>query len=327
MRLLIFTSNPNCDRGSFKDRIGSYLDILRAGGIEPTIIVLDKSSLRRIRQYRLADNYNAVFIHKKCLNWLDALSFNPQRARVIFNYDAAIMFNSKGQPTITHQVRFKRSLRKADKVLVGNAYLAEQAAKYHKNIAILPLGLETQGYCSANSKLNDGKIRLVWVGRPVTLPYIKPLKNVFRNLAKKYPNLVLRIVCEEFIDINGVKIEKIKWTPEVRFNALAEADIGLAPLPENPFTRGKCSFKVLEYSASGIPVVASPVGTNSDHVKQGSTGFLAETDDQWFEKISELIENEPLRIEMGKKGRQFAKQHDSTIVGEKLVRFFNDLIQ
>ncbi len=316
MDLLIVSNNPK--RGSFRDRIGNYLDIMTARGIVPTVEVPSRSFLRRIRQYQRLDRYDVVLLHKKCLALLDATFFAPQRARVIFNYDDAIMFNDKGVPTRTHVARFRRSLRKADTVLVGSSYLAQQAAPYHDNVKVLPLGLRTEKYHCRSLEKKDDKVRLVWVGRPVTLGYLEQLRTIIQELAGRYPKLVLRLVCEEFIDIEGVAVEKIPWTPEIRYCALAEADIGLAPLPDNPFTRGKCSFKVLEYSASGLPVVASPVGTNVDHVKDGATGYLAITPGQWMEKLTVLLDNPSLRNEMGARGREYARDFDSSVIGEKL---------
>jgi glycosyltransferase involved in cell wall biosynthesis len=315
MNLLIISNNPN--GGSFRDRIGAYLDIMRARGITHAVEVPNRFLVKRIRQYRHMDRYDVVLLHKKSLSLFDATFFKPARAKVIFNYDDAILFNNKGIATRTHVQRFRRSLRAADVVLVGSSYLAQLAAPYHDNIRILPLGLHTTKY-GRDAKQQDGKIRLVWVGRPVTLGYIELLRPVIRELAGQYPNLVLRLVCEEFLDIEGVAIEKIRWTPKMRYRALAEADIGLAPLPDNPFTRGKCTFKVLEYSASGLPVVASPVGTNVDHVKDGITGYLAATPDQWMEKLRSLLDNPALRNDMGAKGREYAREFDNAIIGERL---------
>ncbi len=315
MKLLIVSNNPN--RGSFRDRISGYFNMMAARGITHTIEVPDKSLTKRIRQYERLDHYDVILLHKRTFPLFDALFFRPRKAKVVFNYDDAILFSDRGVATLTHRQRFRRSLRAADVVLVGSSYLAQLAAPYHDDIRILPLGLQTKKY-GCDGKRQDGKVRLVWVGRPVTLEYIELLRPVIRKLAGQYPNLVLRLVCEEFIDIEGVVIEKIRWTPEVRYRALAEADIGLAPLPDNPFTRGKCTFKVLEYSASGLPVVASPIGTNADHVRDGVTGYLAATPDQWLAKLKTLLDDPTLRNDMGARGREHAKEFDSAIIGEKL---------
>ncbi|UCF14587.1 MAG: glycosyltransferase [Phycisphaerales bacterium] len=108
---------------------------------------------------------------------------------------------------------------------------------------------------------------------------------------------------------------------------LASSNIGLAPLPDNPFTRGKCSFKVLEYSAAGLPVVASPVGTNAEHVRDGVTGFLAKSGDEWVERITQLIESPQLRVDMGKQGREFAGQFDVSVIVKRLAELITDCLR
>jgi len=322
MKLLVLTNNP--ERSSYRQRIGVYLDIFKSEGLETTEMVLASSLFERIRQYRKTDTYDVVFLHKKCLNAVDGLFFNPHKCVVIFNYDDAIMYNEEDQATVTHQKRFQRSLKKASKVLVGSSYLANQARPFHKDITVLPLGLRIDDYNPTLQKINDGKLRLVWIGSAATTCFIKSLTPVIQHLAVQYPNLVLRVIGDQFIDMEGVAIENIQWTQKTRSHSLGECDIGLAPLLDTQFTRGKCSFKVLEYSASGLPVVASPVGTNSEHVQDGKTGYLVRTDSEWYHKISELIDNRMRRIEMGQNGRAFAKEFDISIVGKKLCQIIID---
>lgn len=324
MKLLIFTSNP--DRSSFKDRIGKYLEVFREADIEPTVMKLSANPAVRISQYRQADRYDAVLLHKKCLNALDALFFRPRRARVIFNYDDAVMFNDKGQETPTHRRRFRRTLQKADIVLVGSSYLAQQARPWARRIVILPLGLAAADYHPAPARPDDGRIRMVWIGSAATLDYIRLLTPVIEKLAARYPQLVLRLIGDEFFDIRGIQMEKIRWTPHARSWCLGDCDIGLAPLPDNPFTRGKCSFKVLEYSASGLPVVGSPIGTNPDHILDGRTGYLADTPQQWFEALSRLIDNPVLRIEMGQNGIRYAAEFDVAVIGRKFCRLLREAV-
>ena len=98
-------------------------------------------------------------------------------------------------------------------------------------------------------------------------------------------------------------------------------------MPDNRFTRGKCSFKVLEYSAAGLPVIASPVGTNSDYVRDNVTGFLVTDNRQWVDRITQLIENPQLRGKMGQEGRAFAQKCEVSVIGEQLTRLITDCLQ
>lgn len=318
MKLLVLTSNP--ERASFRQRIGVYLDTFAADGIETTVEVLSRSQLKRIAQLRRAARYDAVFLHKKCLNAVDAFVFGAPKERVIFNYDDAVMFADTGQATSTHTSRFQRSLQKAGRVLVGSSYLAQQAFG-HTGVTVLPLGLKTADYTPHTPKPADGRIRLVWIGSAPTIGYIQSMASLIQTLAARHPGIVLRLIGDTFFDITGVTVEKLPWQRDTRARLLAECDIGLAPLPDTPFTRGKCSFKVLEYSASGLPVVASPVGTNPDHVRDGQTGFLASDDTQWLQKLSTLIEDASLRVQMGKSGIEYAAAFDVSVIGRRFCEF------
>lgn len=318
MKLLVLTSNP--ERASYRQRIGVYLDTFAADGIETTVQVLSRSQLKRIVQLRRAARYDAVFLHKKCLNAVDAFFFGAPKKHVIFNYDDAIMFSDTGEVTPTHTRRFRRSLQKAGRLLVGSSYLARQACG-HPAVTVLPLGLDTADYSPLTPKPADGRVRLVWIGSAPTIGYIQSMTPLIQTLAAKYPNVVLRLIGDTFFDIQGVAVEKFPWHRDTRARLLAECDIGLAPLPNTPFTRGKCSFKVLEYSASGLPVVASPVGTNPDHVRDGQTGFLASDDHQWLEKLSTLVEDASLRDRMGKSGIEYAAAFDVSVIGRRFCEF------
>ncbi len=117
------------------------------------------------------------------------------------------------------------------------------------------------------------------------------------------------------------------WSRDTLGGDLATSDIGLAPLPDNPFTRGKCSFKVLEYSAAGLAVVASPVGTNVSHVRDNVTGFLAANISEWVTEITKLIENPQLRKKMGHAGMKQAANFDVGIIGKKLCGLITECIK
>jgi glycosyltransferase involved in cell wall biosynthesis len=127
--------------------------------------------------------------------------------------------------------------------------------------------------------------------------------------------------------LNAMLVEKRLWSLDTRGVDLVTSDIGLAPLPDNRFTRGKCSFKVLEYSSAGLPVVASPVGTNSEYVNDGTTGFLVTDTRQWIDRITELIENPDLRKIMGREGRGYAQNFDISAIGERLAELIRECLQ
>jgi glycosyltransferase involved in cell wall biosynthesis len=115
-------------------------------------------------------------------------------------------------------------------------------------------------------------------------------------------------------------VEKRDWSLETQVADLVSGDIGLAPLPDNRFTRGKCGFKILQYAAAGLPTVASPVGVNAEYVQHGETGYHASDKRQWIDGIAELIRNTQLREKMGSAAHTYVEKFDIDVLGERLYR-------
>lgn len=326
MKLLVVTNNP--DRASFKQRIGVYLDALKAGGIDCEVVKIPAGALARLRLFKRAADFDAVFLHKKGLNPFDALWLRKYGKKVIFNFDDAVMYSDKNPDRYSrlHFVPFRRSVRLADLVICGSSYLADHARPFNSNVEILPLGLKVGDYAVVPNAGTDNKIRLVWVGSVSTLSYLEEIKPAIEKIGERFDDAALRVICEDFPKLENIPVEKRRWSKETLGIDLATSNIGLAPLPDNPFTRGKCSFKVLEYSAAGLPVVASPVGTNAEHVQDGITGFIAKSDEQWITRITQLIENPQLREEMGKQGRRFARDFDVSVIADRLIALIRNCI-
>ncbi len=327
MKLLILTSNTN--RSSFRQRIEVYLDSMRNCGIIPTVALLPKNFLSRRKLLKKASQFNGVLIHKKGLNFFDAGILRKSAGKIIYNFDDAVMLSDKkpSRYSGSHFRPWRRSVTVADMVIVGSSHLADLALQFNKNVHVLPIGLNLSDYPVGSHSLNDGKIRLVWIGSKSTLDYLVELKPVLEKIGQSFDNVILRIIGDDFFDLNRLPVEKCSWSLQTSSRDLSQCDIGLAPLPDNPFTRGKCSFKVLEYSSCRLPVVASPVGTNSDYIKNGQTGFLANSPDEWFDKLSLLIKDSALRKTMGAEGRTFAKSFDLSLIGKQFTELIIDCLR
>lgn len=327
MKLLVLTNNPK--RASFKQRIGIYLDTLRTNGLDCEIAKLPSVFLARKRLFKKAGNFDGVFLHKKGLNFFDAFWLRKYAKKIIYNFDDAVMYSAKTpeRDSRLRLARFRRSVKLADMVIAGSSYLAEHAKKFNSDVKILPIGLKVSDYAVNCSDKDDSIVRLVWIGSRSTLQYLEEIKPALEEIGSRFNNVILRIICDGFFDLQNMQIERCIWSEQTRGIDLATSNIGLAPLPDNRFSRGKCSFKVLEYAAAGLPVVASPVGTNADYVRDGITGFLATNTQQWLDRISRLIEDPQLREKMGQQGRTHAAKFDVSVIGRQLTESITECLR
>jgi glycosyltransferase involved in cell wall biosynthesis len=134
------------------------------------------------------------------------------------------------------------------------------------------------------------------------------MNEVLDGLGRKYPQVRMDVICDTFFDCENLTIEKRMWNPVTEIEDLRRLDIGLMPLVDDPWSRGKCGLKLLQYYGVGVPAVCTPVGVNRDIVKDGVNGFTALTPEEWSEKLSVLIENPELRKTMGLRGRDLVME-------------------
>jgi len=311
----------NLDRASFRQRIEIYIDTFRKNGIECEVAELPSDYFTRWKLFKRVADFDGVLLQKKCLNFYDAFWLRKRSRKIIYDLDDAVMYSptKPDSDRTSHFKLFRRTAKLADMVVAGNAYLAEQVRRFNHNVEILPTGLDVGAYKVKTNRGNDGKVRLVWIGSRSTLKYLAEIKPVLEKIGSRFDNVVLRLVCDEFFDLEHMAVEKHLWSLETQAVDLVTSDIGLAPLLDNRFTKGKCGFKILQYAAAGLPTITSPVGVNSDYVQDGVTGFIASDTYEWVDRITRLIGNPYLRKSMGKESLSKVKSFDIGIIGEKFA--------
>ena len=326
MNLLVISENPN--RSSFRERIALYLDALTESGIQCRVEALPRAASARRKLFKSAREFDGVLIHKKGLNLFDVFWLRRYGRKVIYNFDDAIMYNSKKPDRFSpaHFIKFRTMAKLADLVITGNSYLADHARKYNSNVVVWLHGLKVADYACCPDRPMDGKIRLVWIGSKSTLGYLKQIKPALEEIGSRFDNAVLRIICDEFFDLENMQVEKRLWSAQTRVVDLAQADIGLAPLPDDRFTRGKCTFKILEYAATGLPAIASPVGAHSDYIVHNVNGFLAKDNAQWVGCMAALIQDADLRKTMGAAARERVADFDLAVVEKRLCDVIKNCI-
>jgi len=326
-KVLILTNNPS--RASFRQRIWVYLDILRDNGIECEIARFPSYPLARWKLLRQSVKFEVVFLHKKRLNFIDALWLRHSARRIIYDFDDAIMYDDKkpAKPSRKRQKSFERTVKLANMVIAGNSYLASHARNFNENVEILPTGLNVSECKDNICRPDGGKVHLVWIGSKSTLGYLSEIKPALEEIGSRFDNVVLRIICDEFFDLQNMEVEKCRWSLEKQTSDLAKSHIGLAPLPDNKFTQGKCGFKILQYAAAGLPVIASPVGINAKYVQNRKNGFFAVSYSDWVEKMSLLLKEPELRKHMGSAGKTYVQQFDLGPIGSQLCKLVQKCLE
>ncbi len=305
-RLLILTRRP--DGAPFRQRIEPYLDALAGRGIEPAVQVLAGGAWARRRQLRRARGFDGLLLHRKTLTWWEAWALGPRGGRgpLLYDFDDAVMFQAR-RPARPHRGRarrFARTVGQADLVLAGSPILAERARRPGgPRVEVVPTGLDARRYPPKNAYGRSEGPRLVWIGSRSTLKQLARLRGALEAVGRRVPGARLRVVADAPLAVDGLAVENVPWSRRSEGRLLSECDVGIAPLPDTPYTRGKCGFKVLQYMAAGLPVVASPVGVQAEYVRPEETGLHAGGEAEWVEAIGRLAGDAALCERMGRAGR------------------------
>jgi glycosyltransferase involved in cell wall biosynthesis len=279
--------------------------------------------LRLGRELRHAD---AVLLQRRLPQRWQLCLLRRAARRLLFDFDDAVFLRDSYSPRGVHSAarrrRFAAAVRAADAVIAGNRFLAEQARRFTAaaRVHVIPTCVDPWAYPVAEhpdgaNAATGGAVRLVWVGSSSTLRGLEAIRPLLEALGKGIPGLGLKLICDRFFPLEHLPVLPCPWSESTEGAELAAADIGISWVPDDPWSRGKCGLKVLQYMAAGLPVVANPVGIHADLVRHGESGFLAETPAEWAEAVLELAHNPPLRRRLGEAGRLRVEREYSVAAG------------
>lgn len=319
-RLLVLTRRRA--NASFRQRIEPYLAALHERGIAASVVELAKSALVRRRQWRQAFEFDGVLLHRKTLTAWDAWALGPAQ-RLIYDFDDAVMYQARApdEPHPARLRRFGRTVERAGLIIAGSPHLARYVETVGaKCAAVVPTGLDVARFPAKVHRNVAGPLRLVWIGSASTLKQLEPFRPMLETVGREMPQVTLRIVADAELQVAGLRVENVRWSLQTEGRMLAESDVGIAPMPDTPYTRGKCGFKVLQYMAAGLPVIASPVGVNADYITDGVTGLWAKTPQEWTGAVRRLAADASLRERLGAAGRRLAEaEFDLRVLAPKVV--------
>jgi glycosyltransferase involved in cell wall biosynthesis len=213
---------------------------------------------------------------------------------------------------------FARKLAKiSDSVICGNNYLAEYFSEWNRNISVIPTAVNTMMY--EGVKARDPVI--VWCGSRSNIRFLIEIENILAKVLAIHKDFKLRVIADTPPQFKKIKdVEFIKWSPENEIRYLCNASIGIMPLPDNEWTRGKCAFKMLTYMSAFLPVVVSPVGMNKEVLQLDHVGFGPRNEQEWVEALSCLIKDNVAGRQMGINGRRVVERFFSVKeVGKRIA--------
>ncbi len=302
-RVLVITNN--LQQAAFRLRIGAIVGPLRARGFKLDVQVRPKGVLARRKLLKTAAKYDAVILQRKLLDPADARLLRTYGRRIFYDIDDAVMEHQRPVGAMTRwrtRRRFEATAGIVHHVVAGNDHLAGRFAGLGCPVTVVPTGVEPSHYPVRRHRPDDRPV-LVWIGSKSTLGYVRERLRALELAGGRVRDLSLRIIADESLDPAGIPVEFVRWSEAGEGAALAGGMIGIAPTPEDRWTLGKCGFKIVQYMAAGLPVVASGVGANAAIVDEGVTGFLADDDAAWAEAIARLAGDAQLRSAMGAAGR------------------------
>jgi glycosyltransferase involved in cell wall biosynthesis len=298
------------DQPSFRHRMRALIGTLETAGwqVRAERFPSRRYGLRtweRRSQLRQAD---VVVLHQIKLSALEARLFAAFTSRRVFDVDDAIYVRKPrrlGEAPNESQWRKKKfaaTCRWVDEVAAGNDVLAGVARASARAVTILPTSIDTAAYQRTTATASDPPT-IAWIGSPENLIYLEMIRPALARLTTRYPTLKMRVICSQFPPWPEINVESIAWSSSSEAKSLAAAHIGVMPLTDDAWSRGKCAFKLLQYMAAGLPCVASPIGANTEAVIDGFNGFHARTVDEWERSLQSLIESPDLRARFGANGR------------------------
>lgn len=296
------------DTPSSRLRVLNYLPYLNRECYEWEAWPIPNSVFSRPSLFAAAARADLVFVQKKLFRpW--ELPFLGGLRPMIYDFDDMVMLPGRDRydpgraETGPRGRRFKRTLARARVIVAGSGYLRTLTGAAMDRTVVIPTPVATEAQPVKEVCETSKELVLGWIGTKGNLRYLEALTGVLRRLADRHA-ITLKIVCDDFIEPEGVPTIKKPWRLEDEAADLIGFDIGLMPLTDDPWARGKCGFKLLQYMAAGLPTVASPVGVNTEIVQDGVNGFLALTEGEWEDRLDRLLNSAALRREMGAAGRR-----------------------
>jgi len=290
---------------------------------------------RRLSLVRKARNYDLVYILREAALLGPPIFeklIHQRRVPIVFDFDDAIFVSYRSPSNgylsyLKFASKTKTICRLASHVMVGNPYLADYARQVNDRVTVIPTTIDTEKYQVPQRKDSSGPPVIGWTGSYSTVQHLDTLRGALKKLAEK-ESFRLREIGTPAYECSPVEAEAMRWRAETELEDLGAIDIGVMPLPDDRWSKGKCGLKALQFMALGIPTVCSPVGVNTDIIQDDQNGFIAGTEDEWVDKLTRLLRSHELRQRLGEAGRATVERKYSAITQTpRVYEIFKSVLQ
>jgi glycosyltransferase involved in cell wall biosynthesis len=312
---------------------------IQAERIGPKLLLTPYCCLRRMLDLVVIPGYDVTVIQRGAFPFLwPALErmFIRRHAKVIFDFDDAIHIGHRNTAEATYPWIYKLkygpgingTLRHYSHIIAGNKTLAEHALQFNSQVSIVPTVVDLEKYAYQAPRTSNEVLTIGWIGSRSTSQYLLEIEPALRRLSKAHLDRIrFRIYGHPSRRLQLPNFESLPFSLASEIDDLRTIDIGIMPIPDNDWTRGKCGFKAIQYMALGIPTVTSPVGMATELIQHQVNGFWARTEEEWFEALNRLVLDQQLRTRFAEEGRKRVEAHYGLQTwGPVLAGLFNRIL-
>ncbi len=291
-----------------------------------------RAYLKRIRDLTSSSSFDLIWLEKEMLPWFPVLFeflLSGKKIRYVVDYDDAVFHRYDMHPSAIVRTllghKIDQVMQNAALVIVGNEYLAKRAIEAgSKSVELLPSVVDVSRY-SQKRPADSSTFTIGWIGSPVTVPYLDMVRDAVAGFGSD-PSVQVSLLGAGASDpFSTVPTTRVAWNEERELLIGQLFDMGIMPLHDGPFERGKCGYKLVQYMAAGLPVVASPVGVNRQIVEHQINGYLAHSTEEWLNAFRLLKQDIHQRYQMGQAGRRKAEEkYNLQVTAPKLLSLLSN---
>jgi len=321
---------PALEQAGFSVTVAPFFDaaffdlVYRPGHYAQKLAAFLRQTVERLRLLVTREQFDAIFVYREAYPFgpalFEALLAHAGGRPLIYDFDDAIFLSNSSEANrfasvLKYPQKVPSIIRRSTLVLAGNDYLATYARQYNSSVAVLPTCVDTNQFVPRRTpRSTNAPLVVGWIGTPTTATYLRQLAETLGRLASQHVFEVRVSGSGAAVEFPGVKTMNERWSLDREVELFNTCDVGVYPLTDDEWAKGKCGFKAIQFMACGVPVVAAAVGVNREIIQDGVNGFLASTDREWDQKIGLLLADAGLRQRLGSAGRKTIEERYSLAV-------------